>query len=85
MSRCLGYNPYLLFELLSARESQISIIQLRAYLADRVACNERELYELFEKIDWSRGGQISRDDFIREITPFGEPCPTDARSGTVTA
>ena len=85
MARCLGYNPSLIFDLISARDDHISIQQLRGYLQDRVACNERELYELFERLDWSRSGRISRDDFIREMTPFGEPSPSHNNSGTVTA
>jgi hypothetical protein len=31
------------------------------------------LYEVFEKFDWSRNGFVSREDFVREISPFGQP------------
>lgn len=85
MSQCLGFNPYHLFDLISARSDQISPDQLRAYLNNRVAYNERELYELFEKFDWSRQGFISREDFVREITPLGKPLPASSSSGTVSA
>ncbi len=42
-----SFNPNLLFDLVSAREEQISLQQLRDYMLDKVACNERELYEIF--------------------------------------
>lgn len=42
----------------------ITIPQLRDYLITRIACNERELYDIFERFDWSRQGSISLDDFI---------------------
>jgi Ca2+-binding EF-hand superfamily protein len=45
---------------------------MKDYLLNRVACNPRELYELFEKLDISRNGTISREDFLREITPIDD-------------
>lgn len=41
------YNPLLLFNLLSGSADTISLEQIRAYLQDKIACNERELYEIF--------------------------------------
>lgn len=43
---------------------------MKAFLEDKVAVNERELYEIFERFDWTRQGFISRDDFEAEIFPF---------------
>jgi Ca2+-binding EF-hand superfamily protein len=37
---------------------------MRVYLADKIAINTREIYEIFEKFDWSRQGFISKDDFL---------------------
>jgi Ca2+-binding EF-hand superfamily protein len=59
---------------------------MRAYLEDNVACNERELYEVFERFDWTRQGAISRSDFLNEITPFGKSGPGGVTSGgTITS
>jgi hypothetical protein len=33
---------------------------MRTYLADKIAVNNRELYEIFERFDWSRQGFISK-------------------------
>lgn len=84
LNRCLGYNPTLLFDHISGQTDSISISAMRSYLADHVACNERELYEVFERMDWTRNGSISSNDFIRELTPFREAAPPASNSGTVT-
>jgi hypothetical protein len=39
-----NYQPTLLFELISQRSESISIQQMRNYLVDKLAVNERELY-----------------------------------------
>jgi len=58
------YNPNLLFDLISERTETINLNQMRFFLSDKVECSERELYEIFEKFDWSRQGFISRIDFL---------------------
>lgn len=81
-----NYNPNLLFDLISQRGEQITIQQLRNYLDDKVAVNQREIYEIFERFDWTRQGTISRQDFLNEITPFGESHKGgNAKNGSLTA
>lgn len=70
MKGCAQYNPALLFNLISLGDGRIEISRMRDYLNDKITCNERELYDLFEKFDISRHGFISERDFIREITPL---------------
>ncbi len=65
MKECKHYNPSLLFDLISGDLDRIQISRLREYLTDKISCNERELYDLFEKFDISRLGYIVRNDFIR--------------------
>lgn len=90
----MGYNPYLLFQHIvkfGEPESDdlgafaIEIKKFREYLADKVTCNDRELYELFEKFDKERQGYISSEDFVQEITPFKQPVIPPNRQGKVTA
>lgn len=59
MKGCAQYNPTQLFSLISLGERIIEISRMRDYLNDKITCNERELYELFEKFDISRNGFIS--------------------------
>lgn len=40
---------------------------MKEYLNERMAINERELYEIFEKFDHKRQGRIDREDFCREL------------------
>jgi Ca2+-binding EF-hand superfamily protein len=40
---------------------------MRTYLEDKVNTTDREIYEIFERFDWSRQGFISREDFMNEI------------------
>lgn len=46
-----------------------------------MTCNERELYEIFEKTDLSRQGFVSRDDFCRELTPLDKHIQNDKTNG----
>ncbi len=74
-----------MFDRVAGNNDRIEIRALREYLQDRVACNERELYELFERLDWSRIGAISLEDFVRELTPLGErPEIPNRTNGTLT-
>jgi Ca2+-binding EF-hand superfamily protein len=76
-----SYNPNLLFDLISGRTEEISLQQMRDYMGDKVACNERELFEIFERFDWSRQGSISRHDFLNELVPFGRQVQSLNQSG----
>ena len=38
---------------------------MRKYLADKISLNNREIYEIFERFDWSRQGYISKHDFLQ--------------------
>ena len=55
-----GFDAGRLFDLLALNGNAITIDSMRQFLGGRVACNERELYEIFERFDWSRQGAISR-------------------------
>ena len=45
-----------LFYKISMRLETFSIFSFRNYLIDRVACNDRELYNIFEHFDHHRAG-----------------------------
>ena len=45
---------------------------MKEYLKERMAVNERELYEIFEKFDHKRQGRIDREDFCRELRISGK-------------
>lgn len=44
LSSSPNYSPHLLFDLISQRSEAITLQQLRDYLNDKLAVNERELY-----------------------------------------
>jgi hypothetical protein len=71
LSASPNFHPGALFQHVSGGAEQITLQRMRYYLDDRVAANEREIYEIFERFDWSRQGFISRTDFLNEIAPFG--------------
>lgn len=62
----------------------ITIAAMRQYLAERTSCNERELYEIFEKFDHQRLGVICEHDFVAEVTPLGETAAGN-RPGKISA
>jgi Ca2+-binding EF-hand superfamily protein len=80
------YNPNLLFDLIAQHSPTITLQHLRNYLHDKLAVNERELYEIFERFDWTRQGCISREDFLNELSPFSAPAPpSNSKSPTLSA
>lgn len=72
-----GYSAEALFSQISQGSSQISIDQLTQYLERKFNVNQRQVYTLFERFDGNRDGCISREDFLRELSP-----QTSARRGT---
>ena len=40
---------------------------MRKYIDGKIACNDREIYDLFERFDHNRSGVISSVDFKHEI------------------
>lgn len=57
----------LIFNRIAKDDEAISIVAMKEYLKERMAINERELYEIFEKFDHKRQGRIDREDFCREL------------------
>ncbi len=45
---------------------------MKEFLKDKIMCNDRELYEVFERFDWKRNGRISQNDFVKELMPIGK-------------
>ena len=71
--------------MISLNQGHIQISRFREYLSDKLTCNERELYEIFEKVDLSRQGYINRDDFCRELTPLDQHIKNDQSNGEASA
>jgi DNA gyrase/topoisomerase IV subunit A len=72
LSSIKKYHPLCIFQKIAGRKEQITIRMMNDYLKDRVACNEREVYEIFEKFDHQRLGVIERADFCREVHSKGK-------------
>jgi hypothetical protein len=62
-----SYKLRLLFEAVSGKSQSISIKSLKKFLEGKLACNDRELYDVFERIDHRRCGLIFIEDMRREI------------------
>lgn len=62
-----GFRTDGLFRIVAGKEGYISIESMKAFVREKIACNDREVYELFEKFDHRRCGVITAKDFGEEV------------------
>lgn len=59
-------------------------MQLTKYMQEKCQATEREVYEIMEKFDGERKGDIGLDDFKRELEPLSGKKGNSGGNGPVT-
>lgn len=58
-----------MFQKIAKEDDAITIKNMEEFLKGKIAFNERDLYEIFEKFDHKRRGWIDKEDFCLELLP----------------
>lgn len=57
------------FKSIAGSNDTITIKLMTQFVEGKISCNEKDIYEIFEKFDHKRRGYIDKQDFCRELHP----------------